>query len=274
MIRSNKSISIIGCGWLGFALAKKLIGIGWQVKGTTTKVEKIAKMNAEGIESFLFNSPGCNSIDRSLFNSEAVLINIPPGRSKKSNLDHYEQSIDEILINLKSAKKVRKLIFVSSTSVYGSEEDIFYETSETHPESESGKTLLRAEKKIITSNISYIILRFGGLAGPGRHPGRFLSGKTELTTGCQSVNFLHLEDAIGVIQKLLERDIHNDIFNVAAPKHPLKKDFYTKMALLINLPPPVFDEDSRCKKREISIEKLLKTIGYRFVYPNPLNFKF
>ena len=51
------------------------------------------------------------------------------------------------------------------------------------------------------------------------------------------------------------------------------KDFYTKMAISIGLPPPTFTETSDRIKREVSVHKLLAKTGYRFIYPNPMEFK-
>ena len=46
-------ISILGCGWLGFPLAKALVSKGFSVKGSTTSDEKIAVLKNAGIEPFL-----------------------------------------------------------------------------------------------------------------------------------------------------------------------------------------------------------------------------
>ena len=51
----NKNISIIGCGWLGFPLAKHLIRLGYHIKGSTTSKDKLTKLESEGIEAFHFS---------------------------------------------------------------------------------------------------------------------------------------------------------------------------------------------------------------------------
>ena len=42
-------ISILGCGWLGFPLAKALLSKGLSVKGSTTSSEKLATLEKAGI---------------------------------------------------------------------------------------------------------------------------------------------------------------------------------------------------------------------------------
>lgn len=46
-------ISILGCGWLGFPLAKALVEKGFLVNGSTTTVAKMAGLENQGIVPFL-----------------------------------------------------------------------------------------------------------------------------------------------------------------------------------------------------------------------------
>ena len=45
LIRKSVSISIIGCGWYGFELAKKLVTVGHKVKGSHNKSGQIAHLS-------------------------------------------------------------------------------------------------------------------------------------------------------------------------------------------------------------------------------------
>jgi nucleoside-diphosphate-sugar epimerase len=94
-----------------------------------------------------------------------------------------------------------------------------------------------------------------------------------LTSGDQSINFLHLKDAIGVVRHMIDHKSENEVFNVVAPTHPTKKDFYIKMAISIGLTLPTFAAPSDSIKREVSVHKLLTETGYNFVYPDPMEFK-
>ena len=42
-------ISILGCGWLGFPLAKSLVEKGFSVKGSTTSENKLSILSTAGI---------------------------------------------------------------------------------------------------------------------------------------------------------------------------------------------------------------------------------
>ena len=46
-------ISILGCGWLGFPLAKRFIEEGYSVNGSTTSESKLSVLENAGINPFL-----------------------------------------------------------------------------------------------------------------------------------------------------------------------------------------------------------------------------
>ena len=52
-MNSKKTVSILGCGWLGLPLAKLLIAKGFNVKGSTTSEHKLHTLAQYGIASIL-----------------------------------------------------------------------------------------------------------------------------------------------------------------------------------------------------------------------------
>jgi UDP-N-acetyl-D-mannosaminuronate dehydrogenase len=83
---SQLKIAIIGCGWLGLPLAKKLIKENFIVKGSTTSKEKISVLKTEKIEPFLIDLN--KNLDKEILNSflknvDVLIINIPPKIRKK-----------------------------------------------------------------------------------------------------------------------------------------------------------------------------------------------
>ena len=146
----------------------------------------------------------------------------------------------------------QKIIFISSTSVYGNQNGEMLETIDDLPPS-----LLIEQERWIRANFEHwCILRFAGLVGNARHPGKILSGKTDLKGQDSPVNLLHLEDAIGFTQTVLERNLWYEIFNVCSDEHSFKKEFYTEFAERENLPLPMFDESDRSSGKLINNQKM------------------
>ncbi len=271
---SKKTISIIGCGWLGLPLAKRALVDGYNVKGSTTNPDKVQSLLNAGIDPYLVKFPTDTNLNNELFNCNYIVINIPPGRSNPSVLHDYPLSVSQLMASAKSVGKAIRIICISSTSVYGSDNDLIDEETSETPETDSGKALLRAEEIIKNSGINFNIFRFGGLAGPGRHPGRFLAGRKNMPNGHQAINYLHLSDAIGSIMHLLNSNLINTIYNVVSPIHPVKSDFYLRWAKDLGLEPPTFSESAISFKREISSQKFVKETGYVFDYQDPMEYKF
>ena len=48
-----RTITIFGCGWLGFPLAQQLVQAGFRIKGSTTTPAKIPQLTKAGVAGFL-----------------------------------------------------------------------------------------------------------------------------------------------------------------------------------------------------------------------------
>ena len=83
MNQKNK-IAILGCGWLGITLAKKLIKKNFLVKGSTTSFNKIDKIETEKIEAHLLlveEKKIIGNISDFLKNVKTLIINFPPSKT-------------------------------------------------------------------------------------------------------------------------------------------------------------------------------------------------
>ena len=256
----DKKISILGCGWLGFPLAKRLLKNGWQVKGSTTTLHKtLALLQNAGIEAFLIQWLMLKLLFRMLFfESDVLFINVPP--SRKSGQSGYLEKMRHLLLAIENTK-VRKVVFISSTSVYG---DVCREVTETGPTVPS--ELAQAEMLFLSAkNLQTTVIRFGGLFGPDRNPGRFFKDKNSIPNGLAPVNLIHLQDCLGLIEAILNQP-ETGVYNAVAPSHPTKKEFYSKAILKMGLAAPEF-LDEKTDWKIVSPQKIIADFDYRFQYP-------
>lgn len=265
------TISILGCGWLGFPLAKSLLQKGFLVKGSTTTLEKMSVLQNAGINAFqiaLSEEKIVGEMDAFLSNSEILIIDIPPKLRVNSSED-FVQKIKNLIPFIEKSS-VEKVIFVSSTSVYSDaiSIDLITEKTSPNPDKESGRQLLEAEKVLQNnSNFTTTVIRFGGLIGEDRHPIKFLAGKENLENPEAPINLIHQLDCIGIITEILEKNCFGETFNAVAPFHPTRKVYYSKKAMEHNLPIPKFDESKPSVWKIISSEKVSKVLGYEFQKP-------
>lgn len=266
LYNSNFMISILGCGWLGMPLAKDLIQAGISVKGSTTRTEKLKEIAAHNIVPFLIqlNNLDDNIVSRFLEN-EILIINVPPGR-KNPDPNAYVNSLHN-LNNRISTSTIKKVIFVSSTSVYQENNSVATEESEIN-EDENAQRLFRAEEIFRNNpNVKTTLIRMSGLIGPNRHPGRFFAGKENIPNGLSPVNLIHLDDCIGIIKSIINQNYWGQTINASALSHPTKQEFYTKATKIYNGLSASFKEENQ-QFKIISSDKLLCDLDYEFKHPD------
>lgn len=266
-------ISILGCGWLGLPLAQHLLQLEHKVKGSTTTPDKITLLESAGVEPFLIKlDPSMECTDCETFwRADVLVVNIPPGRRRDDVEEHHPRQIQSVIEHVRQ-HHIKRVIFISSTSVYPDGHGLVREKDAYEPSSGSGKALRKAEKLLMEQDdFDATILRFGGLYGYDRHPARYLAGRYDLDRGNAPVNMLHRDDAINVITRVIERNVSREIFNVCSDGHPPRREFYTTAAEHFDLEPPVFKEDKNDDYKIVSNQKLKETLNYTFYYPNPMD---
>lgn len=271
---SNPIISILGCGWLGLPLGKKLAEKGFTVKGSTTTTEKLHQIEEAGILPYrLTLSPNLEGEHiKDFFQSDLLILNIPPGRRNPDVEQNFPQQVAAVLQAI-ARGTIKKLLFVSSTSIYGNNNAEVLESTPVQPETASGRALIKAEELIKSqSDLQSTILRMAGLAGGSREPGRFFAGRQELKDGNVPVNYVHLEDAIEVIYTIIEQDCWNETFNVCADQHPQKQHFYPARAQKTGLIPPTYTQSAPSPFKIVSNQKLKTQLEYTFKYADPMDF--
>lgn len=271
MTPDPKKISILGCGWLGLPLARFLLSKNYEVRGSTLHEEKLDELKRMGIRSYRIElSPELNTdFSAEFFQSEILIVNFPPKR--RPDIETYHPKQVESLIKAINGSPIKKVLFVSSTSVYPNLNRVVTEKDTSPAEKGSGKALLQVEQMFRDcTQFETTILRLGGLIGYDRNPGRFLAGKKNLKDGNAPVNLIHLDDCIGIIHQIVEGNHWGETFNASCPDHPTRKEFYEEAARIGKFELPEFDQEKQNYKI-ISSEKLIKKTGYKFKYKNPLD---
>lgn len=252
------TIGILGAGWLGLPLARALLAAGKQVAVTVSSAEKAARLQGERIAAYPLTISAHMS-DAWPIPCESLVICVPPSKT-----DDYPQAVAKACA-LAKANGTRRVLFVSATSVWEAGQQ---EGEEPQPRHARGERMLAAEQAVLTAGFEAVmIVRPSGLYGPDRHPGRFLAGKT-LDGGAQSVNLVHLDDVVAACMLLLERGKDGDVFNLSAPVHPRREQFYPFAARQQGLPVPVFIEPAG-EFQPIDGQLICQQMGFNYRWPDP-----
>ena len=268
----KQTISILGCGWLGLPLGRALINEGYTVKGTTRDSGKLSILREHDIWPWLLTlnpQPVHEEPVDNFFDCDTLIINVPPGLRGGNPPEFPVLQIQGILPWIQ--RNQPHVIYVSSTSVYPGSSGLVTESytdpiqdSEAHP-------ILLAERLLRKNNaFSTTIIRFSGLYGYDRNPARYFAGRKDIRNGTAPVNLIHRDDCIAIIQKLIEQNIRDEVFNATADEHPTREEYYREMVSRAGLELPTFsDTEEETRHKIISNQKLKDVLGYRFLYPSP-----
>lgn len=266
-------ISIFGCGWLGFPLARSLAAAGYTVNGSTATEEKLPALREAGIRPFrLTVSDGLDGGgQRDFFASDTLVITLP-FRRHLSRPEMYRDQMRCLMAQAASAG-VARIIWTGSTAVYpdhlarASEDAVFI------PDHDRARVLWDVEQDLLTSpRFAAVSLRLAGLCGGGRRIGRFLAGKVLPTDGAEPVNLVHQEDAVALTAAVTLSACGGEVFNICADAHPARRDLYIQAARRLGLPPPQFTPGQPGPVKVVTNDKIKDRMGYRFVHPDPMCF--
>ncbi|TLU67106.1 hypothetical protein FE810_02130 [Thalassotalea litorea] len=277
----NKSITIIGAGWLGLPLAQHLKANGADVLVTATSDENVKVLAGKGLTAVCYqvkpenncaNDPvdglmNAQSRKSRVFASDVVVVCIPP-RIRHGQTD-YPNIIAQLVKDASSVKsQVKQFILCSSTAVYNGLAAAVDETSELNLTTEKTKILAQAEQQVLRSSIPLSqVIRLGGLIGPNRHPGKFFRAGRVIPNPDSVINFIHQADVIGIIGFMIENcaTLTADIINAVAPAHPSRREFYQAAHRVVNGDCPEFSEQVEQQGKRVEPNVLLRQ-NYPFQY--------
>ncbi|WP_219225207.1 SDR family oxidoreductase [Pedobacter antarcticus] len=263
MSSNTKTISVLGCGWFGFPFAVSMVKKGYTVKGSTTTPEKKTALQEAGIAPYLLDlNAEIPDMNPEFFNSDILICCIPPKRDPVIQ-QQYAEKIKRIADSAAKGS-IRDFIFISSTSVFRDNNQQLNEDDAPVPDTASGKIILEAEQNSSSSGyFRTTIVRFAGLFGTGRDPGRFFAGKTDIANGLSPVNMIGLEDCIGIITSIISQEKYGGIYHACSPEHPDRMSFYTAAAKRSGLPLPQFIPQKNSWKI-IESNRLKSELDYKF----------
>ena len=268
----SKRIAIIGCGWLGLPLASRLVTENFTVRGSTTSIDKLPLLRRKGIDAYQLQlAPEPIGDLDALLQADTLLVNVPPKAGKMGD-DFHPRQIQSVVAAV-GRSPVRHIIYVSTTSVYSETSSVVYEEDVTLPKQSAAPPLVQTEKFVQSLEPERIvtILRCGGLMGYDRIPGKYVAGRT-IDSGAVPANYLHRDDAIGILLKLIESQ-PSGVFNAVAPEHPTREAIYRKSCHDFGYELPTFIQSAQpVPFKVVSPARLIKAIQYQFKYPDPLGF--
>ncbi|WP_086929550.1 NAD-dependent epimerase/dehydratase family protein [Agarilytica rhodophyticola] len=265
---ANKHL-FIGFGEIASLCASHLVANGDSVVGIARRTKPVVP----GVtlwQGDVLSHPILQRVSENCFDS-AIITMTPSSRGPDGYRRAYFDVVDVLLRLWRKNNAPKRILFISSTSVYGqSDDEVVNEDSLTEPKSETAKVLLETEQLLLDSGLKSTIIRFSGIYGPGRD--YLLRQVKDLKGGDDTyTNRIHIEDCCGVICHLLATDVDKlDSVYLASDHEPVKsREIRTWLAARMNIGSEqlVTQTSSRGGNKQCDNSKLLKS-GYVFRYPS------
>jgi len=200
---ATQKILIVGCGDIGSALGQNLAIAGnevWGLRRTAQLPFPLKTITADVSKPETLGPIAQQSFDY------VVVILTPDSSTDEAYHSVYVDGLRNVLTQLRRGNPIKRLLFVSSTSVYHQNSGEWVdEASVVAPQKYNGKRLLEAELLLADSGVEYTIVRFAGIYGSGR---RRLIDQVRAGRGCARTpvsytNRIHRDDCVGFLQYLI-----------------------------------------------------------------------
>ncbi len=253
-----KSVCVLGLGWLGKQIVNNLIEEDHMVYGVNRSVKTDLQIKQWSYDIDFLNIETLNELKE--FKFDFLIVTIPPSSSES-----YPSRLIEFTNGI--CNQNLKIIYTSSTSMYGSEARDINEDSLVKPITTNAIKINRFEQYLMDRFSSkHVILRLAGLVGVDRHPIKFLSGRSDVRQPKAPVNLIHAEEIVAFTSKILG-NWNTGVFNLCNPDHPTKQFYYKSIANQLDISIPKFDlNDDRLGKKINS--NRMKELNFEFKYKN------
>ena len=248
---------IVGCGYLGMRVARRWLAGDDAVYALTRSEQHAEQFRQAGITPIVGDvtrTETLGELQRICSDGvETVLYAI--GYDRSAGPDQREVYVDGLRAVLKRiSENVGRFVYTSSTSVYGqSHGETVDEDSLCSPLKQNGQICLDAEQVVweyfppegSTETRGAMVLRLAGLYGPGRLIARITSlqsGQPLKGLSDAFLNVIHVDDAASAV---LAAERHPELgrtFLVCDDRPTLRREYYGKLAELVDAPAPTFDE--------------------------------
>jgi nucleoside-diphosphate-sugar epimerase len=260
-------VLIAGCGYVGSEAGARLVGRGHRVWG----LRRSSAPLPEGIEPIRADLLGPDLAPR-LPGVEGVIYAVSSdARDPEAYEAAYATALERLLLGLPA--RPRRLLYVSSTAVYGDAEgDWVDETTLPDPPDFRGHILLRGEALARAGAEEGVGVRLGGIYGPGRTRllDRVRSGEARCPGGGPLwSNRIHRDDAAGMLVHLLEHLAPAPLYLGVDDEPAPICEIYRFVAELLGASPPETDpERSRDRTNKRCSSARLRASGFTPEFPS------
>ena len=278
--KTLETVLIIGCGDIGRRVATLCRQRGWQVNALARQAVTATQLSAQGLTAYVGDLDQPDKLPALPTAAGPIFYFAPP---PPHGVD--DPRLHAFLSTISSQASPRKIIYISTSGVYGDRQGAWVtEDSPVKPNTDRARRRLAAEMLLRDweqhCGTPVVILRVGGIYGPGRLPVERLRRGTPVLRerDCGYTNRIHADDLAAVCVAAAMRG--HGIYNVSDGHPSTMTDYFNKVAELYGLPPPAqisFDRAQSllspemmsylAESRRMDNHRMLNDLGVNLRYP-------
>ncbi|MEB3359411.1 MAG: SDR family oxidoreductase [Synechococcales bacterium] len=264
---------ILGCGYVGKAVARHWQSKGLTVTATTTHPEKVPALQAIAHQAIVLQGNDAAALRDVFSNTEVLLVSVGAPSADAYEATYLETA--KTLVSVLPDTAVRQVIYTGSYAVYGDQGGAWVdEETAIAPANRNGEILAETEEillQVATDQRAVCVLRLGGIYGPGRELARIFSraaGSTRPGDGSDASNWIHLDDIVGAIA-FAEQHRLSGVYNLVQTDPTTTGELINRVLQAQQLPPVTWDasqSSTRPYNARVSNQKL-RDAGYTLIHP-------
>ena len=236
------SVVIVGCGDIGRRVADRWAGI--PVRGLVRSAASAEQLQQAGITAIQANLDAPASLQDLPVANALVYYFAPPPTSGATDprMAHFLAAMDP-------ATLPNRIVYISTSGVYGDRGgEVVNEDTPPNPQVDRARRRYDAEQQIRRfgqeHGIAVVILRVGGIYGPGRLPRKRLEDRIPIIHEhlAPSTNRIHAEDLAQICVAAAQRGRADTVYNVSDGTDSNMTEYFNTVADFLELPrPPTID---------------------------------
>lgn len=273
---STKRVLIAGCGDLGLRVAQLLAienstNLSWGLRRQPNLDSTHDIPSFTWIAADLTQPDTLRDLPKDI--THVLYTAAPNARTEADYRAVYREGLERLVLAV-AAPSLQRVLFVSSTAVYGAHGAQWIdEDTPTAPKSFNGRVLLETEQWLYKQNTQFetLSLRLSGIYGPGRSYllERLRTGQaTAPMTESHWVNRIHIEDAAAAVVHLMNLPNPKPIYLVTDSTPLPMRVLYDALAKLVGGPtPPAGDAPASIGSKRLSNARL-RDSGFTLKWPD------
>lgn len=235
-----KSVFIVGCGDIGERIAALCAKKNWPVSGLVRSEVSVSRLQQAGITPVRADLADGQSRANLPTTGATIIYLVPPPAEGDT-----DPLIRRFLADLPGDQLPERLVLLSTTAVYGDcQGEWIDETHPVNPQTARGQRRLDAEQAVRAwsekTGAPIVILRVGGIYGPGRLPIARIEQGLPILKEAESpfTNRIHQDDLAQICVAAAERGKAGEVYNVSDGQPSTMSRYFKDIARVYGLPMP------------------------------------